>query len=203
MAPELAIPYLAELSYLAIPIVLFLGSSGFFPIPEEIILLIVGYASFTGVLNLWLAIFVAIVSVVLSDVIHFYCATHGHGLLKRLLHGKTIIRVKRAMNRHAFWTVFIARFVPVMRILTPWVAGSSGMKFKKFLVANILGTVVQTPIMIWIGYKLGAHAQKGITFIEHYDALFAWAGLLIVAVGFALLYKRVKRLRTKRGGNHG
>ncbi len=204
MAPELAIPYLAELSYLAIPIVLFLGSSGFFPIPEEIILLIVGYASFTGVLNLWLAILVAIVSVVLSDVVHFYCATHGHGLLKKLLHGKTMVRVKHAVENHGSWAVFVARFVPVMRILTPWVAGTSGMKFKKFLIANFLGTLVQTPIMIWIGYKLGPHLEKGIAFIENYDALFAWAGLIIVVTCFALLYQRVKRIRaTRKGARHG
>ena len=85
MALEITIPYLSELSYFAIPIVMFLGSSGIIPIPEEIILLIIGYASFTGVLDFRLAVLFSVLSIIASDAIHFYCATHGHGLLKLFL----------------------------------------------------------------------------------------------------------------------
>jgi membrane protein DedA with SNARE-associated domain len=198
MAPEIAIPYIAELSYLAIPIVLFLGSSGFVPLPEEILLLIIGYASFSGVLNFWLAVLLAIAGVVVSDVIHFYFATHGHGILKRLLHGKTIKRIERSVVRHGWWTVFIARFVPVMRILTPWVAGGSGMRFKTFLSANVLGAVIQTPIIIWIGYVLGPQVEHGIAFINKVDVFIPWILLAIFVGGAAYIITHRKQLRQPR-----
>jgi membrane protein DedA with SNARE-associated domain len=210
MAPDLAIPYLSELSYVAIPIVLLLGSSGFLPIPEEVILLIVGYASFVGVMNLWLVMLVAIASVVLCDVLHFYCATHGHGLLKRLLHSKTMARVRRAVERHGLWAVFIARFVPVMRILTPWVAGTSGMRLKKFLVANALGAVVQTPLVIWIGYALGPQVEQGIAFVHTFEdvvPVVLMIALVLLAVIACLAQRNVRAwcvrclLSIRRGAN--
>jgi membrane protein DedA with SNARE-associated domain len=198
MVPELAIPYLAELSYLAIPIVLFLGSSGLIPLPEEVILLIIGYAAYTDVLHLWPAIGIAVLGVVVSDVIHFYCATHGHGILKRLLHGKTVKRVQRSVERHGWWTVFIARFIPVMRILTPWVAGGAGMKFRTFLSANVLGALIQTPIIIWIGHRLGPQVGKGIVFIEKIDVFLPWTLLLIFVSGAAYVFLHRKQLRQRR-----
>ncbi len=201
MSPDLAIPYLAELSYLAIPIVLFLGGSGFIPLPEEILLLIVGYAAYTDVLkSLWLAILISIAGVVLSDCIHFYCATHGHGILKRLLHGKTVKRVQRSVERHGWWTVFIARFVPVMRILTPWAAGGAGMKFRTFLGANLLGALIQTPVVIWIGYKLGPQVGKGILFIEKIDVILPLTLLVIFVAGAAYVIVHRNQLRQRRRG---
>jgi len=187
MALEITIPYLSELSYFAIPIVMFLGSSGIIPIPEEVILLIIGYASFSGVLDFWLAVVFSVLSIIASDAIHFYCATHGHGLLKMFLKGKTIARIRTSVHRHGFWTVFIARFVPVMRILTPWVAGTSGMKFRKFMLANTLGTLVQTPLMIWIGFMLGPHVDKGIVVFEKIEdaaPLILLSLFILVVIGY-------------------
>jgi membrane protein DedA with SNARE-associated domain len=198
MVPELAIPYLAELSYLAIPIVLFLGSSGLIPLPEEVILLIIGYAAYTDVLHLWPAIGIAVLGVVVSDVIHFYFATHGHGILRRLLHGKTVKRVQRSVEKHGWWTVFIARFIPVMRILTPWAAGGAGMRFRTFLSANFLGALIQTPIVIWIGHRLGPQVGKGIVFIERLDVFLPWALLLIFVSGAAYVFLHRKQLRQRR-----
>lgn len=201
MALEITIPYLSELSYFAIPIVMFLGSSGIIPIPEEVILLIVGYASFSGVLQFWPAVLFSVLSIIASDVIHFYCATHGHGLLKLFLKGKTIARIRKSVERHGFWTVFVARFVPVMRILTPWVAGTSGMRFREFLFANTLGTLVQTPLMIWLGFALGPHVDKGITVFEKIeDAVPLLLLLLFILVVIGYFYYHFAVWHRKNNG---
>lgn len=161
--------------------------------------MIVGYAAYTDVLkSLSLTMLIAIIGVVVSDSIHFYCATHGHGILKRLLHGKTVKRLQRSVERHGWWTVFIARFVPVMRILTPWVAGSAGMRFKTFLSANLLGAIIQTPIVIWIGYSLGQQVGKGILFVEKFDIILPLVLLVIFAAGAAYLIIHRKQLRQRR-----
>jgi membrane protein DedA with SNARE-associated domain len=202
MALEITIPYLSELSYFAIPIVMFLGSSGIIPIPEEVILLIIGYAAFSGVLDFWLAVLFSIASIIASDVIHYYCATHGHGILKRFLKGKTIARIRKSVERHGFWTVFVARFVPVMRILTPWVAGTSGMRFREFLLANTLGTLVQTPLMVWIGFALGPHVDKGIVVFEKIeDAVPLILSLLFILVVIGYFYYHFTVWHRKRNGN--
>ncbi len=184
--------------------VLFLGGSGFIPLPEEVLLLIIGYAAYSGVLkSLWLAVFVSVVGVVVSDVIHFYCATHGHGILKKLLHGRLVKRIQRSVERHGWWTVFIARFVPGMRILTPWAAGGAGMSFRAFFGANLLGALVQTPIVVWIGYVLGPQVGKGIVFIEKIDVFLPWVLLAIFVTGIAYVIMHRKQLRQRRREVHG
>ena len=62
---------------------------------------------------------------------------------------------------HAFFekngplTIFLARFVPIVRTLAPIVAGSAKMSFSKFTLYNVLGAVVWGAGITLLGYWLG------------------------------------------------
>lgn len=206
MGVDIGIPYLAELSYIAIPLVLFLGSIGVLPVMEEIILLVVGYGVFAGIFNSWLAVLMSVASVVLVDNIHFYFCSHGHTILRRFLNGKVLARVQRAVDERGPIAVFVARFVPGMRILTPWVAATSGMRWRKFVAANALGALIQTPLMVWIGYLLGPKVERGIAFVQSIDYLvpLVLLSLLVLAAIIICLYrKNVRHLVRQLGGANG
>jgi len=206
MGVDIGIPYLAELSYLAVPLVLFLGSIGVLPIMEEIVLLVVGYAVFAGVFNSWLAVLVSVASVMLVDNIHFYFCSHGHTILRRFLNGKVLARVQRAVDERGPAAVFIARFIPGMRILTPWVAATSGMRWKKFALANALGALIQTPLMVWIGYLLGPQVKHGIAFVgsvDHFVPLVLLSLVVLVAIIICLCRKNVRHFVRQLGGANG
>ena len=165
------------------------------PLPEEVLLLAIGYASFTGLLNFWLAVLVSLVCVIIIDIFHFSISTHGHTLLKRFIGGRIMRRVRKAVEDHGPWTVFVARFIPGVRILTPFVAGSSGMKFRKFAIANILGAVIQTPLIVWIGYALGTKIEPAIRFVERLESvipfvMFTLAGVILIAFIFYRIHAR-------------
>ncbi len=206
MGVELGIPYLAELSYVAIPLVLLLGSIGILPVPEEVILLVIGYAAFAKLFSLPIAMLVAIASVIFVDNLHFYLSSQGHWLLRRFLNGKMLERVQYAIDQHGSLSVWIARFIPGMRILTPWVAGTSGMRWRKFALANALGAAIQTPIMVWIGFALGPHVENVIAVAQSVDAAIPLI-LLIVFVLAAILiciyHKSIRHLLLARGGANG
>lgn len=206
MGVDIGIPYLAELSYIAIPLVLFLGSIGVLPVMEEIVLLVVGYGVFAGIFNSWLAVLMSVASVVLVDNLHFYFCSHGHTVLRRFLNGKVLARVQRAVDERGPIAVFIARFIPGMRILTPWVAATSGMRWRKFVAANALGALIQTPLMVWIGYLLGPKVEHGIAVVRSVDHLIPLA-LLIIAVLAAIIIclyrKNVRHLVRQLGGANG
>ncbi|MGB7363665.1 MAG: VTT domain-containing protein [Rhodococcus sp. (in: high G+C Gram-positive bacteria)] len=77
-------------------------------------------------------------------------------------------------EKHGPITIFLARFVPIVRTFAPVVAGASGMKYRIFISYNIIGGIVWGAGVTLLGYLLGQ-----IDFIrEHVDIIF----LLIVAV---------------------
>jgi membrane protein DedA with SNARE-associated domain len=170
MAIELTIPYLAKLSYFAIFLVVLLNGSGFLPIPEEILLLIVGCLVFEGVFSFWPAVLVALLGAIVVDNVHFYLASHGHSILRRFVNRRIMERVQKSVDAHGPYAVFFARFVPGTRVVTAWVAGTSGMKQRKFFFADAFGAIIQTPILIWIGKALGPQVEKAFSFVYSVDA---------------------------------
>jgi len=58
-------------------------------------------------------------------------------------------------NRHGGQAVIIARFMPIVRTFTPFVAGVGAMPYKRFLTFDIIGGALWVSICVWMGYGLG------------------------------------------------
>ncbi|MDT8914425.1 DedA family protein [Amycolatopsis sp. PS_44_ISF1] len=99
------------------------------------------------------------------------------------------------LERRGAWAVFFARFLPVLRTLTPAAAGASGLPFRKFLPATAAGACCWSLGHISIGAALGEAAKQ----VE--GALST--GFLVVAVAvigvllfFLLRFKKRKALES-------
>ncbi|SDH93815.1 membrane protein DedA, SNARE-associated domain [Actinokineospora alba] len=64
------------------------------------------------------------------------------------------------LRRRGAWAVFFARFMPVVRTLTPAAAGTSGLPYRKFLPAVVAGAACWSAIHISIGAALGEAAKR-------------------------------------------
>jgi membrane-associated protein len=64
------------------------------------------------------------------------------------------------LERRGAWAVFFARFLPVLRTLTPAAAGASGLPFRKFLPATAAGAFLWSLVHISIGAALGEAAKQ-------------------------------------------
>lgn len=103
-------------------------------------------------------------------------------------------RATDILRRRGAWAVFFARFLPVVRTLTPAAAGTSKLPFRKFLPAVVAGTICWSAAHISIGALLGEAARQ----IE--DAL-STGGAIIVGVGVVLLVIAFLRFKRKRANN--
>ncbi|WP_326569486.1 DedA family protein [Amycolatopsis rhabdoformis] len=64
------------------------------------------------------------------------------------------------LEKRGAWAVFFARFLPVLRTLTPSAAGASRLPFRKFLPATVAGALCWSLVHISLGAALGEAAKK-------------------------------------------
>lgn len=64
------------------------------------------------------------------------------------------------LRRRGAWAVFFARFLPVVRTLTPAAAGTSGLPYRKFLPAVVSGAACWSALHISLGAALGEAARR-------------------------------------------
>lgn len=107
-----------------------------------------------------------------------------------------IVRAGHYFHRYGMWTVFLGRFVALLRILAGPLAGALHMPYWRFLVANVLGGIVWAGGTTMVVYYLGRAAEKWLKG-------FSWAGLgLAVLLGVAttlLIRRRAARLAGRDG----
>jgi membrane-associated protein len=83
-----------------------------------------------------------------------------HGYLK-----KTFIKSKRIFTKNmAKGTIFLAKFLPIIRTFAPIVAGIVKMNWAHFIFYNIVGSIVWVSSMMLGGYFLNSWVQSKYDF---------------------------------------
>ncbi len=176
-----------QFSYLGIFI--FAIFSGYIvPVPEEIILLIVGYMANVGFIHFIPAALVIIVAFVIGDNIVFRLTLKSNRFVTKFIHEvlslKLVIKHKELLERHIGLTIFISRFIPFLRFISPVFAGYVKAKEKTFMLFNTLAIVIYTPFMIWVGYNFHEYFNQMVNQIgkvRHVAIILLWIviGLII------------------------
>ena len=74
-----------------------------------------------------------------------------------LVHEKSLNRVERYFEAHGGKTVFVGRFGPGLRSMTPLFAGVTRMKYYRFLPYNLAAAVVWAVSYSLVGYVFGQY----------------------------------------------
>ncbi|MEU0514156.1 DedA family protein [Amycolatopsis sp. NPDC006125] len=97
------------------------------------------------------------------------------------------------LHRRGAWAVFFARFLPVIRTLTPAAAGTSGLEFRKFLPAAAAGAISWSLLHVSLGAALG-EAAKRIEGVLNTGGLIVVGVLAAVGLFFLLRWKKKKAM---------
>lgn len=71
-------------------------------------------------------------------------------------HKDHIVRTQHYFSKYGARTIFIARFIPIVRTFAPVLAGVGGMPYSTFVRFNILGAFAWGACIPLIGYFLGS-----------------------------------------------
>jgi len=105
---------------------------------------------------------------------------------------------KHAIRAHEFYeiygrgTIVLAQFMPVIRTFSPVIAGVGGMRFRQFMIYNVIGAFAWVWSMLAIGFFLGAYIPGIDQHIELVVVTVVFISLLPGLIG-GYRAKRAKR----------
>jgi membrane-associated protein len=73
----------------------------------------------------------------------------------RFLNKEHLHRAHAFYQKHGGKTVFIARFLPILRTFSPFVAGIGKMNYARFLLFSVTGTIAWICTFVLLGYFFG------------------------------------------------
>jgi membrane-associated protein len=176
-------------TYLAVPALAFLETGAFvgLVVPGETAVLVGGVAAERGDVALLPLIGMVWAAAVAGDVVSFLL---GRRLGRRFLvvHGPRLrvdaarlAWVERFYDHHGGKAILVGRFVGVVRAVSPFLAGSSGLELRRFVPYSVAGALAWATAFTLVGYG----------FSESFEAAGAtatWvalAGAVLVAVVLA------------------
>lgn len=113
-------------------------------------------------LNVWVLIALLLIAAIAGDSMNYAIGKHfGLRITKFKLFGKQMVKDEHIEKTHTFYekygskTIVIARFVPIVRTLAPFVGGIGRMHYGTFITYNVVGAVLWVVGITLAGYFLG------------------------------------------------
>ena len=166
-------------------------------LPGETALLVAGVFCQRNTLSLWVMIPIAVACAVAGDSVGFeFGKKFGPGL-RRSRPGGWVGEHRWSMvdgfiHRHGGKAVLFGRLTALFRALVPSMAGMSGMRYRVFIVWNVIGGAIWAPGCVLLGYAFST--SLGVVGQTLTWAPFAIIGVVLVI--YLLIHLR-KRKREK------
>jgi membrane protein DedA with SNARE-associated domain len=196
-------PTLNNYGYLAVFGLVLVEDFGI-PVPGETVLILAAVYAGSGRLSIVLVALLGFLGALLGDNIGFAIGHFGgRPLVER--YGRyvfiTSARLDKAtefFERHGGKIIIVARFIEGLRQANGIIAGTSGMRWPRFLVFNAIGAGLWVIVWTSVGYFAGSNINTIYDDATRYSRWVALAFLLLV---LAYIARRIMRGRRARASN--
>jgi membrane protein DedA with SNARE-associated domain len=168
------------------------------PVPSELVMPFVGFLVWEGHFSLAMAILATSVGSIVGSLISYYMGYYGGRpfVLKAgrylLLNREHLEWTERWFARRGSWTIFVSRFIPVVRHLISIPAGLGRMRLGPFCAYTIVGATMWNSFLLGCGYKL----RQNWRLVEDYSRQIDIVVAVILAVGVVwFVVSHVRRAR--------
>jgi len=162
-------------------------------VPGETVMTLGGAVAGQGAIDVYLLIAIAWFAAWLGDTTSFFLGRRlGRGFVLRNgprfgISNDRFERVEDYFGRHGGKTIFIGRFIGLVRALAPFIAGSSDMRYRAFVPYSILGTGLWSSLHIVVGYLFSRSIETAAEYAG--KGAFLLGTLIVIVVGSVLLYR--------------
>ncbi len=144
-------------------------------------------------LHYLLVLLMIIIASVIGNIVGYWFGRKTGPLLYErretwLFRRKHLLRATEFYNEYGKATIFLAKFLPIIRTFAPIVAGVVKMNWGTFLLFNILGSIAWASSMLLGGYFLESWVVNrfGFSLTDHIEAI--TIGIILITT-LPVLYK--------------
>lgn len=205
---EIIIEIMNQFGYIGIMLLIAIENI-FPPIPSEVILTFGGFMTTYSKLSVGGVIVFSTIGAILGAlVLYFVGRILKKERLMKLANGKVgktlrfkpedIEKANNWFNKKGTKTVFLCRFVPIIRSLISIPAGINGMKMTSFLLYTTLGTLIWNAVLTILGSVLGENWEVIASAIDTYSKVVLAFIVIIIIILCTIFYnKRIKNSENK------
>jgi membrane protein DedA with SNARE-associated domain/membrane-associated phospholipid phosphatase len=170
--------------------------------PGETVVIAGGVVAGQGEIDLLPLIGLVWTCAVLGDTTSFFVGRKlGRGFIER--HGpkvritpERLAQVEGYFDRHGGKTILVGRFIGLVRALAPFIAGSSGVAYGRFIPFSIVGCGLWGALFCVLGYLFWESFDRVAAIAG--QATFAFGVTVAVIVGGVWAYRRLRRPEQRR-----
>jgi membrane-associated protein len=173
---------------------------GFF-LPGDTLLIAAGVYAKEGKISFAGVLIVAAVAAIAGDNLAYFIGNKlGRKVFTRknsvLFDPKHVATAEKFYQRFGSKIVLVSHFLPIVRTLTPLIAGVASMKYKLFLMLDAIGDTVWAILIAMLGYYVVSHIPKIDTYLQV-------AVIAVVVLSATPTIIQFFRMRSKQKTNTG
>lgn len=189
------IPY-GDLAYLIMFLLLLFCGFGL-PLPEDVVLVTGGILASKGVTEFWITFMVTMLGVLMGDSIIFLIGkTYGERIKKTrffriFISPERDKKIKEKYDKYGSGIIFVARFMPGLRMPIFLSTGIYGAPYLKFLSLDGFAALISVPVWIYVGEIFGNNLEALDQKIKSLQ--FGIYGVLAAAILLLFLFLYLKK----------
>jgi undecaprenyl-diphosphatase len=183
-------------TYALVGVMAYLETAAFIGLvaPGETVVMAGGVIAGQGEIDLIPLIGLVWICAILGDTTSFFIGRRlgrkfleRHGPKLKITHER-LDQVEHYFERHGGKTILIGRFIGLVRALAPFIAGASGLPYRRFLPYSVVGTGLWSTTFCVLGYVFWRSFDK----VAHIagQAIFGFGLTVAVVVGIVVAYRR-------------
>lgn len=155
------------------------------PLPEVVLLLLIGFLAKTADFSLPVVIIVSFIGTLFGDNVLYRLSFFGNKFVERFNHkmrAHKLIKYEHLVVDNVGKTIFFLRFITGVRFSGPVIAGTLGVSWRKFFFYNAIATFVHGVLFILIGFYTHRKIVWLITEVEIIRNILFFSSVFIVAL---------------------
>ncbi len=164
------------------------------PVPSEAVMPFAGFLIEDGRMAWGAVIFFSTLGSIAGSLLSYHIGKRfGRPLIVRygrylLLNERHLELTEKFFRRYGDKTIFISRFVPVVRHFISLPAGAARMNVAVFSAYTILGAAMWNAFLAYLGFRLGSNWELIRGYSEKLDILVG--ALLLIGIGYLIRKKK-------------
>jgi membrane protein DedA with SNARE-associated domain len=178
-------------------LILFLGALGV-PFPTSLLVVAAGAFSQQGFLDWFSIALFGLLGAVAGDVVSFGMGFYAKNWVSKRIEGSRAWKnARNTFESRAGMAVYLTRFlITALAVPTNWIAGGSGIKFRRFIAYDSLGELTWILLYGGLGYWFGSEWELVGDFLSNFGGLIL--GIVILGVGIWLGLRRRRSIENER-----